>query len=248
MNNQYGRLRFHPFTLIELLVVIAIIAILASILLPSLNTAREKTRDIACRNILMQFAKASFQYEMDSNEWLPALNTNASGSLFINQSWMYQVRPYIGKPAGSGSMYPQALLCPKASLALSNANKSSTYPGCYDIQRCYGINREGYPAFNLTVYRSVKSVKVVRPSMKFQFLDGTDWLVSYSRSDYLTYYSIQGESYNGTTYNNVAAYRHNTRINANCYDGHVSSNQWRDVWNGSSGSFYKEKWDITAKP
>lgn len=98
------------FTLIEVLVVVAIIALLISILLPSLSRAREQTRAAVCLAHMHQMGLGFSTYSSDSKglfPWVPNFRYSLMSGKFYWPAAGSQGADSTFLPAGCGGIYPK---------------------------------------------------------------------------------------------------------------------------------------------
>ncbi len=210
------KVKIRIFTLIELLIVIAIIAILAGMLLPALNAAREKARAIKCAGNLKQYGMAIAMYAHTYQDYLLIQNpvNHKTGTI----GYIYQWGGYI-----------QTELMPKMRETDWKAGRSIN--SCPSRNKNYGAALTGYEQEAISYAHNTlalgaqaqganpdathKMSRLKQPAFYVGFCDSEVWCIGSSGV-------LAKGRWNGSKEYDYVSFRHGNRSNAVFIDGHAA--------------------------
>ncbi len=208
----------YNFTLIELLVVIAIIAILAALLLPALNTARQKGNSASCQSNQKQISLAKMAYTQDYDSYyIPSQNGDDPATPW---TWRLKDGKYVSGPKVYFCIAATRILTDSYTSgkdnAIANPDTASRYSGItygYNYYQCGGNYGSPLPAD--WPFASAKVGMFKHPSRKIWLADARKSPTSFSGTNLIPYHISESTS-------NQIHDVHEKAANILWIDGHVT--------------------------
>ena len=219
---KMNAMQSYLFTRIELLIVIAIIAILAGMLLPALNRARNSAKRILCTGNVKTMASTFILYA-DSFEYFPSpydmrKSDGTENWYYLDTiSSLYKIPKYRRQDAVADRTNPSSTIfyCPSENMARYRDETKFGY-----IHSCYGVNKfAGGTSAGASWYlmKKRKASRLPEPS-KMCLLAETDGAGLFLLTKACTY----KETYDANNYY-APKFRHDKCLNAAFVDGHAQT-------------------------
>lgn len=253
------------FTLIELLVVIAVLALLLSVILPALNSAKLTAKKVVCASKMKQWALAEMAY-VDENDFTITpyadtySNSSPTGYLISETYYCNRLSPYLIDEDFKYNNFPEMRRCPMGKAnpkSIEEAVGIGVYYGYYYPEKAPFVFLNSWDGTNLIKRcNPVKMSEIRSPASYLMMLDtGRDvmlnpilWKWNYDYDEDGIYDSLKAVISSLGPYSMAKPKIHRGGCNVSLFDGHVEWVRYEDFWDYADGYPTHQYWYNGNRP